>query len=449
MTRTNQVVGRLARPTVAGMRTLFDDAAASDAPLAARMRPRSLDEYVGQATAVGTSTPLRRLVEAGTPPSLILWGPPGTGKTSLAHVVASTVKADWRELSAVTAGVKDVRAVLADARTARMSDRRTVLFLDEIHRFNKAQQDALLPGVEDGTVTLIGATTENPYFELNAPLLSRCTLVRLESLDDEDVRTILRRALEHERGLAGKVQLDEDAEAHLVSVADGDARAALTALEVAASVAGDAGTITLDLVSDAMTRFRYDKAADNHYDQVSAFIKSMRGSDPDASVYWLLRMLEAGEDPRFLARRMVIFASEDVGMADRMALPTAVAAFEALDRVGLPEARFALVHACLTLATAPKSNSVTRAIGAGLAAVHEHPNAPVPAPLRDGHYKGARKLGHGVGYEYPHDDPSGHVVQQYLPDELDGTVLYEPSEHGHEAPVHQRITAWRNRGAPS
>ncbi len=434
------------------MRTLFDDAAAADAPLAARMRPRSLAEYVGQATAVGTSTPLRRLVEAGTPPSLILWGPPGTGKTSLAHVVANTVKADWRELSAVTAGVKDVRAVLSDARTARMSERRTVLFLDEIHRFNKAQQDALLPGVEDGTVTLIGATTENPYFELNPPLLSRCTLVRLESLDDEDVRTILRRAVADERGLAGSVEVEPDAEDHLVSVADGDARAALTALEVAASVAvasgGDGtGVVTLDLVSDALTRFRYDKAADNHYDQVSAFIKSMRGSDPDAAVYWLLRMLESGEDPRFLARRMVIFASEDVGMADRMALPTAVAAFDALDKVGLPEARFALVHAALALATAPKSNSVTRAIGAGLAAVHEHPNAPVPAHLRDAHYKGARKLGHGAGYEYPHDDPSGHVVQQYLPDELAGRELYEPSDHGHEAPVAERTRAWRGRGA--
>lgn len=432
------------------MADLFSEAAKSHAPLAARMRPRSLDEYVGQATAVGTSTPLRRLVEAGTPPSLILWGPPGTGKTSLAHVVAATVRADWRELSAVTAGVKDVRAVLDQARSARMSDRRTVLFLDEIHRFNKGQQDALLPGVEEGLITLIGATTENPYFELNAPLLSRCTLVRLSALDDDDVRQILASALTSERGLAGAVQVDEDALAHLVSVADGDARAALTALEVAASVAvtteGDAaGRVTLDLVSDAMTRFRYDKAADHHYDQVSAFIKSMRGSDPDASVYWLLRMLEAGEDPRFLARRMVIFASEDVGMADRMALPTAVAAFEALDKVGLPEARFALVHACLTLATAPKSNSVTRAIGAGLAAVHEHPNATVPAHLRDGHYKGAKKLGHGVGYAYPHDDPSGHVVQQYLPDDLVGTVLYEPSELGHEAPVAERTKARRNR----
>ncbi|MFT5224195.1 MAG: putative ATPase [Glaciecola sp.] len=433
------------------MSDLFSAAAKNHAPLAARMRPRNLDEYVGQATAVGTSTPLRRLVEAGTPPSLILWGPPGTGKTSLAHVVAATVRADWRELSAVTAGVKDVRAVLDAARSARMSDRRTVLFLDEIHRFNKGQQDALLPGVEEGLITLIGATTENPYFELNAPLLSRCTLVRLSALDDDDVRLILSRALVDPRGLAGKVTIDDDAVGHLVSVADGDARAALTALEVAAAVAvtadGEAaGSVTLDLVSDAMTRFRYDKAADNHYDQVSAFIKSMRGSDPDASVYWLLRMLEAGEDPRFLARRMVIFASEDVGMADRMALPTAVAAFDALDKVGLPEARYALVHACLTLATAPKSNSVTRAIGAGLAAVHEHPNATVPAHLRDGHYKGAKQLGHGVGYAYPHSDPSGHVVQQYLPDDLDGTVLYEPGDLGHEGPIAERTRARRSRG---
>ena len=430
---------------------LFDAAAAKHAPLAARMRPRTLDEYVGQATAVGTSTPLRRLVEAGTPPSMILWGPPGTGKTSLAHVVASTVRADWRELSAVTAGVKDVRAVLDQARSARMADRRTVLFLDEIHRFNKAQQDALLPGVEEGLITLIGATTENPYFELNAPLLSRCTLVRLESLGDDEVGEIVDRAVTSERGLDGSVTVEAEARDHLVSVADGDARAALTALEVAASVAaagvGEAerGVVTLDLVSDALTRFRYDKAADAHYDQVSAFIKSMRGSDPDAAVYWLLRMLESGEDPRFLARRMVVFASEDVGMADRMALPTAAAAFDALDRVGLPEARFALVHAAITLATAPKSNSVTRAIGAGLEAVHRYPNADVPAHLRDGHYKGAKKLGHGVGYAYPHNDPSGHVVQQYLPDEVEGTVLYEPTEHGHEEPVSRRVQAWRDR----
>ena len=246
------------------MADLFSEAAKSHAPLAARMRPRSLDEYVGQAKAVGTSTSLRRLVESGTPPSLILWGPPGTGKTSLAAVVASTVRADWRELSAVTAGVKDVREILADARVSRMSDRRTVLFLDEIHRFNKAQQDALLPGVEDGTITLIGATTENPFFELNAPLLSRCTLVRLESLDDDDIRTILTRAVSEPRGLADSVTVSEDALDHLVSVADGDARAALTALDVAASVVGEDMVVTLDLVSDAMTRFRYDKAADSH-----------------------------------------------------------------------------------------------------------------------------------------------------------------------------------------
>jgi len=430
------------------MSTLFDAARERDgqAPLAARMRPRTLAEYVGQLHAIGTGTPLGDLVGRGVVPSLVLWGPPGTGKTSLARVIAHEVAAHWIELSAVNAGVKDVRAVVADAANRRDVGGRTILFLDEIHRFNKSQQDALLPGVEDGTITLIGATTENPYFELNAPLLSRCTLVRLQALADDEVRIILQAALDDDRGLAGQVVVDPEATDHLVAVADGDARAALTALEVAAAVAND-GHVTLELVADAITRFRYDRADDNHYDQVSAFIKSMRGSDPDASVYWLLRMLESGEDPRFLARRMVIFASEDVGLADRMALPTAVAAFEALDRVGLPEARFALVHAAVALATAPKSNSVARALVAGLDAVARHGNAPVPDHLRDSHYKGASRLGHGIGYRYPHDDPRGWVPQQYLPDAVMGRArIYEPSVHGNEGPVATRVDELRARG---
>jgi putative ATPase len=426
----------------------------SSMPLAARLRPRDLDEYVGQLDALGKGKPLRSMLDQGELHSLILWGPPGVGKTSLATVIAAHVDAAWVELSAVTAGVKDVRRFIDEGRSRlEIRDRRTVLFVDEIHRFNKGQQDALLPGVEAGWVTLIGATTENPFFELNAPLLSRCQLVRLEPLTGDEVRTLLDRAVDDPiRGFGGRITLDEAAVDHLVHVGDGDARAALSALEIAASAAGvtrpgaegPSADLTVDDVAQAMQRFRYDKSADGHYDQVSAFIKSMRGSDPDAAVYWLLRMLEAGEDPRFLARRMVIFASEDVGLADRQALPTAVAAFDALDKVGLPEARFALSHAAIALAVAPKSNAVTRAIGAGLEAVRRHGNAPVPAPLRDAHYRGARDLGHGVGYDYPHDHPSGFAARvRYLPEELGEAVFYEPSQHGHEAAVADRVAELR------
>jgi putative ATPase len=426
----------------------------SSMPLAARLRPRDLDEYVGQLDALGKGKPLRSMLDQGELHSLILWGPPGVGKTSLATVIAAHVDAAWVELSAVTAGVKDVRRFIDEGRSRlEIRDRRTVLFVDEIHRFNKGQQDALLPGVEAGWVTLIGATTENPFFELNAPLLSRCQLVRLEPLTADEVRTLLDRAIaDPTRGFGGRITLDDEATEHLVHVGDGDARAALTALEIAASAAGvtrpgaegPTADLTVDDVAQAMQRFRYDKSADGHYDQVSAFIKSMRGSDPDAAAYWLLRMLEAGEDPRFLARRMVIFASEDVGLADRQALPIAVAAFDALDKVGLPEARFALTHAAIALAVAPKSNAVTRAIGAGLEAVRRHGNAPVPPQLRDAHYKGARDLGHGVGYDYPHDHPSGFAAGvRYLPEELGDAVLYEPSRHGHEAAVADRVADLR------
>ncbi|MFA9429218.1 replication-associated recombination protein A [Egicoccus sp. AB-alg2] len=425
-------------------------------PLAARLRPRDLDEYVGQLDALGPGKPLRAMLDQGELRSLILWGPPGVGKTSLATVIAAHVEAAWTELSAVTAGVKDVRRIIDEGRSRlELRGRRTVLFVDEIHRFNKGQQDALLPGVEAGWVTLIGATTENPFFELNPPLLSRCQLVRLQSLTDEDLRALLARATDDpDRGFGGRVTLEQDAVAHLVHVGDGDARAALTALEIAAAAAGvtrpgaegPTAHLGVDDVADAMQRFRYDKASDQHYDIVSAFIKSMRGSDPDGAVYWLLRMLEGGEDPRFVARRMVIFASEDVGLADRQALPLAVAAFDALDKVGLPEARFALTQAAIALAVAPKSNSVTRAIGAGLEAVRRHGNAPVPPHLRDAHYKGARALGHGVGYDYPHDHPSGFASdQRYLPDELDGARLYQPSRHGHEAAVADRVAALREQ----
>ncbi|MTV25526.1 replication-associated recombination protein A [Nitriliruptoraceae bacterium ZYF776] len=448
-----------ADPAGVGRRDLPDAAAGDRArptsvpvgmPLAARLRPRDLDEYVGQLDALGPGKPLRAMLDQGDLRSLILWGPPGVGKTSLATVIAAHVDAAWVELSAVTSGVKDLRRVTEEGRSrAELRDRRTVLFVDEIHRFNKGQQDALLPGVEAGWVTLIGATTENPFFELNAPLLSRCQLVRLQTLTSDDVRTLLARACaDPDRGFGGRVSLTEAAADHLVNVGDGDARAALTALEVAAAAAGvtrpgaDGPTATIDLdnVADAMQRFRYDKTADGHYDQVSAFIKSMRGSDADAAAYWLLRMLESGEDPRFLARRMVIFASEDIGLADRQALPTALAAFDALDKVGLPEARFALVHAAIALAVAPKSNRVTQAIGTGLELLRRHGNLDVPPHLRDAHYRGARDLGHGVGYDYPHDHPSGVAAdQRYLPRELEGRVLYEPSRHGHEAAVADRV----------
>ena len=415
----------------------------SHEPLASRMRPRSLDEFDGHEAEVGPGTGLRRMLDDGDVTSLVLWGPPGAGKTSLARVVATQVDGAFVELSAVTAGVKDVRRVIeqAEARTST-TGRQTILFLDEIHRFNKAQQDALLPAVEDGRVTLIGATTENPYFELNAPLMSRCRLVRLEPLDEDALTTIVRRAVEAPEGLAGSVPVSDAAIEACVAAGDGDARSALNALEQAVrAMPRDAEELTPEHVLSGAALIRYDRG-DAHYDQVSAFIKSMRGSDPDASVYWLFRMLAAGEDPLFLARRMVILASEDVGLADRGALGLAVAAFDAVQRVGLPEAEFALAHAALTLALAPKSNSVTRAMGAAKAAVRESPNAPVPVHLRDAHSQAGRTLGHGAGYDYPHDHPGGWVDQQYLPDGLERRRLYEPTRHGAEEALADR---WARR----
>jgi putative ATPase len=417
-------------------------AARADAPLAARLRPRTLDEVVGQRHLLAPGAPLRAAIERDALGSIILWGPPGTGKTTLAHVIAASTSAAFTELSAVTAGVKDVRSVIVQARSRREQlDRRTVLFIDEIHRFTKSQQDALLPGVEDGAVILIGATTENPSFEVNAPLLSRSILYRLESLDDDAVRTLVGRAVTDERGLPG-IEIEPDALAALVAAADGDARAALTALEAAAAVDD---RITVAGVRAALARptLRYDKGADNHYDQVSAFIKSLRGSDPDAAVYWLVRMLSAGEDPRFLARRMVILAGEDIGLAEPAALHMAVAAFNALEQVGLPEARYALAEAAIYLALAPKSNSVTTALARADEAVRRLGNAPVPAHLRDAHYKGAAALGHGQGYRYPHDDPRGWVAQRYLPDGLAASSIYQPLRHGREADLADRLAARR------
>ncbi|WP_283132965.1 replication-associated recombination protein A [Rhizohabitans arisaemae] len=427
------------------MESLFDEAAQeaerAQAPLAVRMRPRTLDEVAGQRHLLGPGTPLRRLVEGDASMSLFLWGPPGTGKTTLAYVVAGVTKRRFVEISAVSAGVKEVRAAIEEARrAAAMTGRQTVLFVDEVHRFNKAQQDALLPAVENRWVTFIGATTENPFFSVVSPLLSRSLLLTLEPLAEEDLRGVLERALADERGLAGRVRPAGAALDHLVRLAGGDARRALTYLEAAALLVEDGREITVEVLERAADKaaVRYDRQGDQHYDVISAFIKSMRGSDVDAALHYLARMIEAGEDPRFIARRIVIFASEDVGMADPTCLQTAVATAQAVALIGLPEGRINLAHAVVHCALAPKSNAVVKAIGAAIEDVRRGGIGQVPPHLRDGHHPGAAKLGHGVGYRYPHDAPHGVVRQQYLPDPLAGRAYYEPTGHGAEARISER-----------
>lgn len=453
-------------------------------PLAVRMRPRSLDEVVGQQHLLGRGSPLRTLAGEqdpgahAAPSSVILWGPPGTGKTTLAHVIARGQGRTFVELSAITAGVKDVRRVMDEALTTRDLYRQTtVLFLDEIHRFNKAQQDALLPGVENGWVVLIAATTENPSFSVVSPLLSRSLLQTLRPLDEEDIRGLLQRAVDDERGLAGSVEVSDEALEHLVRLAAGDARRGLTALEAAAGVArserssgpaadpagagehpagppededgGDEESlpalVTLEHAEKAVdvAALRYDRAGDQHYDVASAFIKSLRGSDVDAALHYVAKMLEAGEDPRFIARRLMISAAEDVGMADPTALQTAVAAAQAVQLVGMPEARIILAEAVVHIATAPKSNAAYNGINAAIADVRAGRGQGIPAHLRDAHYPGASQLGHGKGYTYSHDAPHGIATQQYAPDDLAERNYYEPTDRGLERDIAARLSRLR------
>jgi putative ATPase len=409
------------------------------APLAARLRPRHLDELVGQQHLIGPGAPLRTLIETDRLTSAILWGPPGTGKTTLATVVAGETAKRFVSLSAVSAGVKDVREVVEAARRLLGEQGTgTILFLDEVHRFNRAQQDALLPSVEEGLIVFVGATTENPFFEVNAPLLSRATLWRLEPLTRDELAEVVARGLRAEDAAA-----EAEAVEALVALADGDARAALTTLEIAVALAGP-GPVTLDAVERARHTRLHHYGEDDHYDQISAFIKSVRGSDPDAGLYWLARMLESGEDARFIARRLVILASEDVGEADPLSLVVADAAARAVEFVGLPEAQLALAQAVVHLACAPKSNRVTVALGRARQDVRQGPRGEVPTHLRDSHYASAAAIGHGEGYVYPHDRPDAWVDQEYRPAGVAGHRYYEPSDRGHEAEVAEELRRRRN-----
>ncbi|GEL06810.1 AAA family ATPase [Salisediminibacterium halotolerans] len=423
-------------------------------PLAARMRPRTIDEVIGQEDILAPGTLLHRAITADRLTPMIFHGPPGTGKTTLARVIANTTASHFEQLNAVTAGIKDVREVVEAAKgRLKYEERKTVLFIDEIHRFNKGQQDALLPYVEDGTVVLIGATTENPMFEVNPALLSRSRLFKLEPLTDEEVKRVIEEAVtDQERGFGDyDIHMHDDAVRHIVDIANGDARTALNAVELAVLTTDPDPdeTITVDLqtaeASIQQRMVRYDKGGDNHYDTISAFIKSIRGSDPDAVLYWLAKMIYAGEDPRFIARRLYVHAAEDVGLADPNALLIAEAAFHAVEFIGMPEARIPLAEAALYLATAPKSNAVITGIDNALATVKNERTGDVPVHLRDSHYKGAGKLGHGDGYLYPHHYENHYVVQQYLPDHLQHKTFYSPSANGYEKTVQKRLDYFNER----
>ena len=432
--------------------------ASAAAPLAVRMRPRSLDEIVGQQHLLTPGSPLRKLTETTGPAnvgpsSIMLYGPPGTGKTTLAHVISQAPNRKFVELSAISAGVKDVRRVVEQALDDRdLYGRTTILFIDEIHRFNKAQQDALLPGVENRWVVLVAATTENPSFSVVAPLLSRSIMLTLEPLSDSDIGVLIDRAVVEERGLNNTIELDDEARDYLIRMAQGDARRALTTLEAAAGVSIDQAEtdarkpiVTIDHAAQAMDQavLRYDKDGDQHYDVISAFIKSIRGSDVDAALHYLARMIHAGEDARYIARRLIVHASEDIGMADPSALQTAVAAAQAVQLIGMPEGRIPLAQAVVHLATAPKSNAAYDGINQALADVQSGRAGLVPKPLRDAHYAGAKALGHGVGYKYPHSYPHSIVAQQYLPDELRGRRYYNPTTNGHEHTISERVERLR------
>lgn len=428
--------------------TLFDVGApvpkgpGAGAPLAIRLRPRHLDEVVGQQHLLRAGAPLSRLAAGRPAPSLVLWGPPGSGKTTLAHLIGRATGAAFIELSAVSAGVREVREAVAAARSRRAAGAGpTVLFIDEVHRFSRTQQDALLPSVENADVTLVAATTENPSFSVVTPLLSRCLLLTLQPLTAADLTVLLDRALTDPRGFGGRLRLGDGAAEHLLRLADGDARRLLTVLEAAAQAVGEAGTLDLSAVEQAADRAatRYDATGDQHYDIVSAFIKSVRGSDPDAALHYLARMIEGGEDPRFVARRLVVAASEDIGLADPAALGVAVAAAQTVALVGLPECRLALAQVTLHLALAPKSNAVITAVDAALADVRAGAGGPVPVHLRDAHYAGAARLGHGSGYRYPHDEPGGVAVAVYAPEGVRDRRYYQPRPRGAEVVLAERL----------
>ncbi|BBZ16969.1 replication-associated recombination protein A [Mycolicibacterium gadium] len=410
-------------------------------PLAVRMRPATLEEVVGQDHLLQPGSPLRRMVEGSGAASVILYGPPGTGKTTLASLISGATGRRFEALSALSAGVKEVRAVIDTARRAAAHGEQTVLFIDEVHRFSKTQQDALLSAVENRVVLLVAATTENPSFSVVAPLLSRSLILQLQPLGADAVRELVRRAIDDDRGLGGKVTVADDAVELLVQLSAGDARRALTALEVAA----EAGDVTVEVIEQSLDKaaVRYDRDGDQHYDVISAFIKSVRGSDVDAALHYLSRMLVAGEDPRFIARRLMILASEDIGMADPTALQTAVAAAQTVQLIGMPEGQLTLAHATVHLATAPKSNAVTTALGSAMADIRSGKAGQVPTHLRDGHYSGAEKLGNAIGYKYAHDDPDGVVPQQYPPDELVGVDYYRPTTHGAEREIATRLDKLR------